>query len=152
MSLVSINNEIKKYDVILNDAKLEYYENILKEFSDWSAFKREIKLSNLLEGKRVQFDIENIYKKGLIWGILKSKNSNNHLISLKDACFDIKSMHFTLNSNDIEKLTLGIKPLNTENGKILKSIIESDINLEIYQCISDDELKYFYIQPTEQAA
>ena len=150
MGLVSLNNEIKKYDVVLNDAKLEHYESILKVFDEWVSFKREIKLSNLLEGKKVQFDIEEMYNKGVVWGIMSSNTSND--VMIKDACFDVKSMHFILKDDLVEKLTLGIRPLNTEPGNILKSMIESEIDIEINQVIIDDEIKFFYISYPKKAA
>lgn len=150
MEIVSLNDEIKKYDVILKDAKLEHYESILKVFDEWISFKREIKLTNLLEGKKVQFDIEEIYNKGAVWGIMSSNKSNE--VNIKDACFDVKSMHFILKDDSVEKLTLGIKPLKTESGNILKSMIESEIDIEINQVIIDNEIKFFYITFPKKAA
>lgn len=149
MGLMSLNNEIKKIDVVLHDSKLEYYESMLKNFGDWISFKREIKLTNLLEGKKIQFDIEEIYNKGVIWGIM---NPSSDVVLLKEACFDVKSMHFIIKDDDVQKLTLGIKPLSTDNGEILKSLIESNVEIEIHQYIQNGELRYFYIKLPKSAA
>jgi hypothetical protein len=150
MGLLSLNSETYKYDVILKDAKLEYYEDILKNFSDWISFKREIKLTNLLEGRRVQFDIEEIYNKGMIWGMMTPNIKEE--AKIKEACFDVKSMHFIIKDDLVEKLTLGIKPLSTDMGDLLKSLIESNVEIEINQLIIDNNIKYFYIDYPKQAA
>ena len=48
---------LRDYDISTN-SKLEQYEDLLKKFSQWTAIKREIKITSLLEGKRIQFDID----------------------------------------------------------------------------------------------
>lgn len=154
MSQLYLKDSIRKFDVNTSNSKLEYYEDLLKKFKEWNSIKREIKLTNVLEGKKVQFDIEDITNSGSLWGLMidsvglpESKD-----ISIEDVCFDIKSMTFILNGNNVEKLTIGIVPLRTEKGKILKSLIESDIDLEISEMIFDDSILYFYVCIPKKAA
>ncbi len=142
--------DIKKIDVITNDRTLDYYENLLKRFPEYNAIKREIKLTNLLEGKRVQFEIDDIKNTGVLWGMLTDEPTIDP--KLQDSCFDTKSMTFVLNGNKIEKLTIGITPLKTEKGKILESLIESDIEIEIREFSIENSILYFYVSLPKIAA
>ena len=45
---------------IPEDSKISDFEPILSLFSNWTQFKREIKLSSILEGKKIEYLIENI--------------------------------------------------------------------------------------------
>ena len=45
---------------IPEDSKISDFEPILSLFSNWTQFKREIKLSSILEGKKIEYLIEDI--------------------------------------------------------------------------------------------
>jgi len=151
MGLLSLKDEILNFEVLIEgEVKLHYYENLLKSFNEWTSFKREIKISSLLENKRIQFDIEEIYKRGTIWGIMTSNPKND--INIKDSCFSVRSMRFIIKDDDVEKLSIEIVPLSTDNGNTLKQMIESNIEIVIKQRFEENEILYFYIELPKKAA
>ena len=43
------------------ETSLDYYESLLTRYDQWKVFKREVRLTGLLNtGKKVQFDIEDV--------------------------------------------------------------------------------------------
>lgn len=134
---------IRIFEVDIHNSKIDYYENLLIKFKEWNAIKREIKLATLLNGKKLQFDIEDIINHGKLWGIMID-SPIDYKLSIEDACFDIKSMSFILNGNNIEKLTIGITPLKTEKGKLLNNLIECNVDLKVSEMTVENSL-YFYI-------
>lgn len=144
-----VKDTILNYEIVTN-SKLNHYEDLLSKFNQWISIKREIKITSLLEGKRIQFDIEDINTSGTIWGVLTTEPS--HLINIKDCAFSIKSMSFILNGEKIDKLTLGIKILSTDKGELLENLIKDNIEIEIKEFIIDDKIHHFYIQLPNLAA
>jgi hypothetical protein len=136
-------DDIKKFDIQTN-SKLDQYEDLLKKFHQWTSIKREIKITSLLEGNRIQFDIEDIFATGSIWGVLTSNPCA--VVNIKDCAFSIKCMTFILNGDSIEKMTVGIKTISTEKGEILKNLIKEDIKIELREFILNDKIHYFYIE------
>lgn len=150
MGQLEIKGNIKKFDVVTN-SKLENYEELLSKFHQWTAIKREIKITSLLEGKRIQFDIEDINTTGTIWGVLTSEEPTAEL-RIKDCAFSIKSMTFILNGDNIDKLTVGIKILSTDKGEILENLVKDNIELELKEFILKDKIHHFYIDLPKLAA
>lgn len=147
---MSSKDNILKFDVVSSKLNLDYYEDLLKKFQQWQSIRREIKLTNLLEGKRVQFDVDEISNTGSLWGMILS--TPKEYPSLEDACFNIKSMSFIINGDVVEKLTLGIVPLKTDKGKILEDLVESNIEIEIREFLVNKSILYFYINLPKMAA
>ena len=54
----------RKYKFYLDEIKLSQFEDKLQKWPNWVQFRREIKLNSLLDGKRIQFDIEDITEYG----------------------------------------------------------------------------------------
>ena len=64
----------RKYKFYLDGIKLSQFEKKFQKWPQWTQFKREIKLNTLLEGKRIQFDIEDINEKVLFGREKKEKS------------------------------------------------------------------------------
>jgi hypothetical protein len=60
-------------------------------------------------------------------------------------------MTFILNNNKIEKLTLKSKILDTECGKIVKSIIDADIEIKVSQFLYKKTLNFIIEAPKNAA-
>ena len=131
----------EKIEIITN-TKLEYYDHMLSIFPEWKSINREIKLTTLLEGKKIKFDIEEIITNKKILGILYDDIE----ISTHNAipCFTVESMSFILMNNIIEKITLDIKILDNEKGNLVKNLMKSNI-IEIKEYILDDNVLFFYV-------
>ena len=56
-------------------------------------------------------------------------------------------MTFILNNNKIEKITLKSKILDTDCGKIVKSIIDTGIEIKVSQFIHSKTLKFIIETP-----
>ncbi len=131
-------------DVTLDDdVKLDDYNDALSTYKEWKSIYREIKLNLLLEqGKRIEFDIDNISK-----FITLDKNDIGSAPSVSELCGNVSGMVFILNNNKIEKLTLKIHIIENLQGKVVKELLKEDIKLVIKQRINGSHL-YFNMIPT----
>ena len=60
-------------------------------------------------------------------------------------------MTFILNDNKIEKITLKSKILDTECGKIVKSIVDSGIEIKVSQFLYEKTLNFIIEAPKKAA-
>jgi len=54
-------------------------------------------------------------------------------------------MSLTLKDETVEKLKIKWRILNISNGRIIKNVLDSGINLEIKMKFSDGVFNYFYV-------
>lgn len=125
-------------NVKLNNNTLDQYDKALSTYNEWKSFYRDIKLSTLLEGKRVQFDIDNIQKIGVVDDFITLENPGK----LQTMAFSISGMTFIIKGNDIEKLTLKSEFLETDCGRKLKELYESGVELEVQQIIKGKSISF----------
>lgn len=134
------------YEVLLNNNTLDQFEDLMSRYKEWTSFKRDIILTNVLEsGKRIQFDIESISMFG------QFGNSGN-ILSLQMSVLIIKSMSFILKENKVQKLTLRCKVLSTPMGKVVKELMENSMDIDLKPHIIDNKVVYFYVDTYETAA
>jgi glutaminase len=135
------------FDVILaDDLELDDYNLTLSSYPTWKSVYREIKLNYLLEGsKKIQYDIDDIQK------YITLVDVHQHQVSLKQVCCSITGMTFILNSNKIEKLTLKSKILDTECGKIVKTMIQVGMEVKVSKFIYDKNLNFIIETPKNVA-
>ena len=136
------------FDVILgDDLEFDDYNEALTSYPTWKSVYREIKLNYILEGsKKIQFDIDDITYK-----YITLDDIHQHQVSLKNVCCSVIGMTFILNDNKIEKLTLKSKILDTECGKIVKSLIDSGIDIKVSQFIYGKTLNFIIETPKNVA-
>jgi hypothetical protein len=127
-----------KLNVKLNNNTLDQYDKALSTYNEWKSFYRDIKLSTLLEGKKVQFDIDNIQKIGMVHDFVTLENPGK----LQTMAFSISGMTFIIKDNDIEKLTLEAEFLETDCGKKLKEIYDAGIELEVRQVFTERNISF----------
>jgi len=140
-----MKNIEKSFIINLDNNTLEQYEELLSKFSNWTQYKREIKLNSLLENnKKIEFTLD---ISGHAHGVMYVNvlvDGDNDIEVLKKASFAIKFMKFILKGNKILELELTIRNLNTEWGNIIRELIESGVELELKQNIVDNQVKSFY--------
>jgi len=125
---------------------LDHYEDLMSKYGEWTSFKREVRLSGLLEsGKRVQFDIESI-------SITVPLGEGDRIVSVQSSAVSIKSMSFILKEDKIEKLTIKCKPLATPMGRIVQEILGQLGRIDIKPRIIDGKVGYFYVDAHERPA
>lgn len=136
-----------EYKVMFYDdvVKLQDYDKLLKNFKQWTQFKRDIKLITILEGKRIQYDIEDIQSNIPIYGTLGYEDD----MMLKNASFVVKGMSFIINGDNIDELKVKIQFLNTYSAKIIKETIKDGIDPIIKQRITTGKFIHFYIDAGE---
>jgi len=127
-----------KLNVKLNNNTLDQYDKALSTYNEWKSFYRDIKLSTLLEGKKVQFDVDNIQKIGMVQDFVTLENPGK----LQTMAFSISGMTFIIKDNDIEKLTLEAEFLETDCGKKLKEIYDAGIELEVRQVFTERNISF----------
>jgi hypothetical protein len=141
-----------EYDVIIDDdVELNHYDRLLKKFTQWTQYKREIKLNTLLnEGKRIGFDVTEISKiNSPIYGSLGRPKDGD--ISLKSISFFVRSMSFIIKGNKVGELKIGLKILDNTSGKELKAILDDGITLEVKQMrLRDNYITQFYFDLPEK--
>lgn len=125
-------------NVKLDNNTLDQYDKALSTYNEWKSFYRDIKLATLLEGKKIQFDIDNIQKIGMVHDFITIENPGK----LQTMAFSISAMTFIIKDNTIEKLTLNAEFLETDCGKKLKEIYDAGIELEVRQIFTDKNVSF----------
>jgi hypothetical protein len=135
---------------IPEDSKISDFEPILSPFSNWTQFKREIKLSSILEGKKLEYLIEDINSaQNPIYGLLEH---SGYIVEIKKISFLIKEILFLIKDQDVLSLEVRIESLSTEYGKTIQSLIDGDIDFTLDYYKASDSMIYFYISFPKQAA
>lgn len=140
--------DIKYFDfeVSLKDNTLDQYENMMSRYREWKNFKRDIRLTSLLEaGKRIQFDIEDI-------SMFVPIGCEDIIVSLQLSTLEIKAMSFILKDDKVEKLTLKCRNLETPMGKVVRDLMDACFPIELLQNIVDGKIKYFYVESEKNVA
>jgi len=121
------------FEIDLFNNKIDDYEDILSRFSNWKQYKREINLNQLLEdGKKIEFEIEIPNNQSVLYVSVFDKIDTN-ITSLVNVCSVIQKMTFIILNNEVLKLSVEIKLLTTNWGKIISSLLESGIDLKLVQ-------------------
>lgn len=134
------------YEVLLNNNTLDQFEDLISRYKEWTSFKRDIRLTSILEsGKRIQFDIESI-------SMFAQFGNSGNILSMQMGVLRIKSMSFILKENKVEKLTLRCKVLETPMGKVVKDLMENSMEIDLKPHIIDNKVVYFYVDTYGTAA
>jgi len=143
---------IKTFEIELGDIEISSYEDILSRFSNWKKYKREINLNQLLEdGKKIQFDVE-IENNQCVFYVSVSDDFK-YTTSLVNVCSVITKFNFIILNNKVIKLEVELKVLTTQWGKTIKNILESDIDLKLYQNKDiEGQIDNFYFKLPKQAS
>jgi hypothetical protein len=134
----------ESFNIELDNNTLEQYEELLSNFSNWSQYKREIKLNSLLEDKKIEFTLDiSGHANGVMYVNVLDEDWYEIDI-LKKASSAIKFMKFILKGNKVLELEIIIKTIATEWGKVIRDLIESGAELELKQNIVDNQVRSFY--------
>jgi hypothetical protein len=134
----------ESFNIELDNNTLEQYEELLSNFSNWSQYKREIKLNSLLEDKKIEFTLDiSGHAHGVMYVNVLDEDWYEIDI-LKKASSAIKFMKFILKGNKVLELEIIIKTISTEWGKVIRDLIESGVELELKQNIVDNQVRSFY--------
>jgi hypothetical protein len=134
----------KSFNIELDNNTLEQYEKLLSNFNNWSQYKREIKLNSVLEDKKIEFTLDiSGHAHGVMYVNVIVDDAYDYDV-LKKASSAIKFMKFILKGNNVLELEITIKTMTTEWGKIIRDLIESEVELELKQNIVDNQVKSFY--------
>ena len=117
-----------------DDIKLQDYEKLLKKFTQWTQFKREIRLTSLLECKRIQYDVEEITFP--IYGT----TGYDLDITFSKVAFIVIAMSFIISGDSIDELKVKIRILDTESGKKILNDIK---DIKIKQKKIGDSLRFY---------
>jgi hypothetical protein len=141
------------FEVNLEDIKLENYEKILSRFSNWKKYKREKNLNQLLEqGKKIQFDVE-IINNPTVFYVSINEDKYSYTTSLTNVCSTLKKLTFIILENKVLKLEIELELLDTKWGKTIKNLVESKIELKLYQHINiEGQVDNFYFELPKEAA
>ena len=140
------NIEDFDYEVLLQNNTLDQFEDLISRYKEWTSFKRDIRLTNILEsGKRIQFDIESI-------SLTAQLGNFGNEVSLQLSTLAIKGMSFILKENKVEKLTLRCRLLETPMGIVVKELMENSLEIDLRPHIIDNKVVYFYVDTYETAA
>lgn len=132
------------FNIELDNNTLDQYEKLLSNFNNWSQYKREIKLNSILEDKKIEFTLDiSGHAHGVMYVNVLVEGEDDFDV-LKRASSSIKFMKFILKGSNVLELEVTIKTMTTEWGKIIRDLIESEVELELKQNIIDDQVRSFY--------
>ena len=136
----------RKYKFYLDGIKLSQFENKFKQWPQWTQFKREIKLNTLLNGKRIQFDIEDINEYGKL-----SERAFDPMMS--DIVFTVKCISMIIKDDFVEELEIEWRPLQSDLGRTIIGILDAGLEIDISIHFDDnDQFVYFYIKEEKNIA
>ena len=136
----------RKYKFYLDGIKLSQFENKFKQWPQWTQFKREIKLNTLLNGKRIQFDIEDINEYGKLSG-----RAFDTMMS--DIVFTVKCISMIIKDDFVEELEIEWRPLQSDLGRTIIGILDAGLEIDISIHFDDnDQFVYFYIKEEKTRA
>ena len=142
----------KTFEIELDDTEIFSYEDILSRFSNWKKYKREINLNQLLEdGKKIQFEVEIENNPNVFY--VSVSDDFKYTTSLVNVCSVIDKFIFIILKNKVIKLEVELKILTTQWGKTIKNIIESGVDLKLYQNKDiKGQIDNFYFKFPKQAS
>jgi|688.fasta_scaffold1051867_1 hypothetical protein len=139
-----------EFNVELNNNKISDYENLLSRFSNWKKYKREINLNQLLESdKKIEFEVDIPNSQSVFY-----VNISTDIMNTSGACAVINKLTFIILENNVIDLKVSITALNTTFGNILRNLLDSNIDLKLYQNthIKVGQVIDFYFELPKKAA
>ena len=139
-----------EFNVELNSNQISDYENLLSRFSNWKKYKREINLNQLLESdKKIEFEVDIPNSQSVFY-----VNISTDIMNTSGACAVINKLTFIILENNVIDLKVSITALNTTFGNILRNLLDSNIDLKLYQNtqIKGGQVIDFYFELPKQAA
>ena len=139
-----------EFNVELSSNKITDYESLLSRFSNWKKYKREINLSQLLDsGKKIEFEVD-IPNSQCVFYV----NILTDIMNTSGACAVINKLTFIILENNVIDLKVSITVLMTTFGNILRNLLDSNIDLKLYQNthIKRGQVIDFYFELPKQAA
>ena len=133
-------------EVELNDDEsLDYYEGLLNRYNQWKVFKREVRLTGLLNsGKKVQFDIEDAN--------LLIYTDMDAIQYIHKAVFRTDTITFILMDENIISMSLSGEIIENTLGNAIKGILDAGINLKVKKYNDKRGRITFYIDIEENKA
>ncbi len=139
------------FNIDVDGLKIDNYENYLSRFSNWTQYKREINLNLLLEsGKKIEFEVDMDNSQSVNYVSFNDKDFD--LTVLQRSCAVIKTLRFVISDKFLISLEITLKILDTQWGKILKNLVESDIIPELNQFKVKNQILNFYFTYDKIAA
>jgi hypothetical protein len=139
-----------EFNVELSSNKITDYESLLSRFSNWKKYKREINLSQLLDsGKKIEFEVDIPNSQSVFY-----VNISTDIMNTSGACAVINKLTFIILENNVIDLKVSITVLMTTFGNILRNLLDSNIDLKLYQNthIKRGQVIDFYFELPKQAA
>jgi hypothetical protein len=138
-----------EFNVELSSNKISDYENLLSRFSNWKKYKREINLSQLLDsGKKIEFEVDIPNSQSVFY-----VNISTDIMNTSGACAVINKLTFIILENIVIELKLSLNVLTTTFGNILRNLLDSNIDLKLYQNTHiEGQVIDFYFELPKQAA
>lgn len=139
------------FDINIESQKIDNYEKYLSKFSNWTQYKREINLNLLLEsGKKIEFEVE--MNNSQMMNYVSFSDTDFDVTLIQRSCGVIKKLKFVISENFLLSLEITLEILETEWGKLLKNLIESDATPELKQHQLNNQIINFYFLSDKLAA
>ena len=137
--------------IISEETSIDVFEKTLSQFHNWTQFKREIKLLSILEGKKLEYTVENIKMQKPIYGLLEEEIGD--IIPLSRIAFIVRGLTFIIKDNKVIELKVNIESLENDLGKTIDSLISSEVNFSLrYRTYFKSEIIYFFLDFSKLSA
>ena len=144
--MIILYNNCMDIEMYINEPiKFSSFHSILEKLPEFKQFLREIKLNTLLEGKKVQFDIEEIRSGTRYSGKYITNFETESLLSISTISssydFKIDSLSFIIENDNIVSIKSKISIL-TES---LSDLIEQGLKIELHPLMVNGRVSSFYL-------
>lgn len=130
--------------------KFSLYSNMLSILPEYIQFQRDVKLSTLLEGKRVRFDVEEIKSHHNFSGLFKDENTPIWSLSAMRPNYDFKidSISFIIESDGstISKLELKIFIMNDNLNHLIQNGLKVRLCTMLASTVDNIFVSNFYLK------
>lgn len=139
------DEKVYELEVAAKGDIIDIYEELLSRYDEWKEFKREVRLTGLLNsGKRIQFDVDDanffLY------------TGTDAIRFIRDAAFRADNISFIMKDETIESMTIKGHPIKNTIGECVKGILDAEVKLMVRRIINDDGKARIYIDIEEDKA
>lgn len=134
---------VHTFDVELEEGTtLDSFESMLSRYSQWAEFKREVRITGLLnQGKKVQFDIEDAN--------LLIYTDTDALQYIHNAAFRTDTITFIIKDELIIEVRISGEILPSQMGQTIKTILDEGLDLKVRYYDNNRGYKTLYFDHPE---
>lgn len=131
---------------IVEPIKFSSFHSILEKLPEFKQFLREIKLNTILDGKKIQFDInEIVIMDSHFFGKYINAFDPESLLDMssisRNSDFRVESLSFIIEGDNV----ISVKSKIVIIGDMIEHLIEEGLKVELYPLLVNGRVSKFYL-------